>query len=237
MAAIKRWYLTERPRLEEEQESIQFPSPNGQYSLILYDQYEFAMGGYVWQFKLLHRDMDITPHLPGLDSLFYHSGYQPWHYASDVIALNPYRHSVSLYSISTNELVQIPTSQFTFNIQGAPDMNRFLLTSRSGGLLIDNSGSQVALVPWPLGEHQLPYAFWLNSGRQFFQLNHISQLQFFSGEDGTLQQSIDIMPSDYLPVVMNSDWENPQFDQTTNTLYVVLYRKGGEQWVAFELEP
>jgi len=239
MPGITRWYHTERPCIEEELDSIRFPSPDGEYALLLYDRYEFAMGGYHWDFKLSHGDLDITPHLTGFERIFYYTGYQPWGYDNDNVALHPFgRLPVSLFSLSSKRLIPIETEQYIFNIQGAPDINRFLLSGRSGGILVDSFGNTVTSVPWSCGEINLPYTFWLNSGQLFFMINQNSQLQFFSGENGSIKQSIDIMPADYIPgSTLKCKWENPQFDRATNTLYVTIFRRFEEQWVAFEIEP
>lgn len=244
-------------------ERIDHLSPDGEWNLVFERPLEWRMGVEGSQVKLLHRGRDVTAKhreffgLAGYRGFQWARHFQPWSRDSKSLAMATWDQTpVHLYEVATS--TDKPLSHegpLVNSLQWAPDMDRLLMTFRSSAILVDHVGEQHGVVHWRISDYETPHTYWMKSGQIFFVLARQSgaaktEISFYSGVDGTSQESyeldaIDLVPyqkKDYAEIARDSfslvvrdppvravgalldDWNNVVFDQATGTLILSVYR-------------
>ena len=194
-------------------ERVDNPSPDGEWNLVFHTPREFRMGAEGWQVQLFHRGRDVTKDhrnfftIAGEKGFRYEPHFQPWSFDSKSLALVTWETAIHVYEVATKTdkpLSFQPSFGYVYSAQWAPDIDRLLLTFPAEGVLVDQAGTQHALVQWETQESETPHTHWMKTGRCFFLLarragDSRTSIRFYSGVDGTLKETHDLDPVDLVP--------------------------------------
>ena len=262
MPTIRGWKSVAGPPAPVSWERREYLSPDRQWNVIYHTPREWHMGADGWQVQLLHEGHDVRRQHRELSRLAGAKGFrcevdlQPWSHDSKALVFLTWDDDpVHIYNVAAKSLHHVPCgSGFIRSVQWSPDIDRLLVTSGTGALLVDQSGKWRGSATWRLASDEHPHTYWTQTGKWFFLLARESasgrvKLTFYAGEDGAPGDACDLDPRDLVPydaehygdlprgrfslVVTSSmrsvgllldTWHSVQFHQPSATLYLAVYR-------------
>jgi hypothetical protein len=220
------------------------------------------MGAAGWQVQLRHYGRNVWRHhrilsrLAGTRGFRCETDLQPWSHDSEALVFLTWDDDpVHIYDVAAKSRLRVPCgSEFIRSVQWSPDIDRLLVTSGTGALLVDRGGNQRGSATWRLASDESLHTYWTPTGNRFFLLARESasgrvKLTFYAGADGAAGDVCDLDPMDLVPydaehyadlprgrfslIVTSSmrsvgllldTWHSVQFHQPSATLYLAVYR-------------
>lgn len=184
----------------------EFVSPNKKSKIIFYNPYEFSMGAYEWQLRLIDNDIDITKDHPLLlkNKKMCPYVYQPWSCDSKRLILVNKDSREELYDILNKQYIKCAFDFFAVNILGAQNITKFLLTTREEVFIMDLEGRILTKVDFKTPPHEYPSAYWLKSNNFFFVIGRESEsaptkMIFYDTNSHKKIQAINLDPKEIVP--------------------------------------
>jgi len=193
-------------------ERREFPAPTGDYTLILRDPDEWAMGADGWRLELRDPSGDVTPSHSYLRYLNNRVGVvadmnmSPWLADGSAVGLIPTGrdspHWPVVYEIESERRTEVRARGWCLTVQCAPVGDR-ILVPRIGGFELLAGGKSLRSFDWSHPEREWPESGWLASGEAWFAIGRSEHGQvswiWFLDPDGEVIAKERLDPFDVEP--------------------------------------